>query len=202
MRSGEITSVLAGSVMLSSAIFSSALAGDMSSHILSMPDRDYSFPSCTDDIGQSVGYFNRKDEAVRHVIYTSYAGARFLDENEIMHPAILYDPAIFDGQPDIVLDFVLAHECYHLNSGDARQVYTLIRDDAYGNTPKEWIQQIELDADCGAARRMRDEFRYSAQDMAGLFSIIQMTTHGRQAERDRLANISACYGEQIPFPEL
>lgn len=179
-----------------------AIAETEAEHALRLLGREYAYPVCYDDAQDRAEYLMRDEPRAKDTIFTSYAGARYLDEDLLFEPAILYNPDIFNDQPDIVLDFVFAHECYHLNSGDARMAYTYLRDGDRNTPPEGWSDDIEIQADCDASRRMRDEFHYTALDMSRLLPIIMDTTSGRKEKQARLDNIETCYGEDIPFETL
>lgn len=82
-------------------------------------------------------------------------------------------------------DFTLAHECYHLSSGDARQVYE-------HGIPDSGQDTFEDNADCDAAGRMREEFHYTAEDMRTLEPLIRRATTYRK-EDARVTHVMDCY---------
>ena len=149
------------------------------------------FPACTDGQGTVVRYVSTQENIpISPLVF--YAGARYLQTNPLAHPAIVYDPEFLAPLTPIERDFTLAHECYHLSSGDALMVYNYI-ETHHRYLPRAQTEIIERNADCDAARRMRDEYRYSAEDMAVLRNVIRSVTPRPAQQEERMAHIMACF---------
>lgn len=149
------------------------------------------FPSCTDHRGETVQYIERHDVDVKPSV--SKIAVRYLNEKDIADPAIIYDEDFLQGLSRLEFDFTMAHECYHLSSGDAYRAYQYYNETLEFQTRGE-LQNIEDDADCRAAIRMREEFGYSRADIESLEPFINRMT-SRRKEEARMQNILACYGE-------
>lgn len=111
----------------------------------------YDFPECHDSQGEKVNYFYEGEVYNKHTIYI--AGARYLNETPLSQPAIFYAPQYFDQMSQIERDFSFAHECHHLESGDALYNYVYYRDTGRDLPPKE-KRRIEDNADRAAAIKL------------------------------------------------
>lgn len=151
------------------------------------------FPACHDSQGTPVRYVS--DDDINVVPWVFFAGARYLSANPIAEPAIVYEPDKIDPLSPVQRAFVFAHECYHLSSGDAREVYRYRNEGR--SFPADRDEIIEANADCDAARRMRSEYRFTAEDMLGLHDMIRRAHSGDDEER--MAHIMACYNS---VPEI
>lgn len=82
---------------------------------------EYSFPACTDISGEQAKYVSRDDIDITPGV--AYAGARYLDAETQSGPLIIYNQNFYDNLSPVQRDFTFAHECAHLNTGDAVQAY-------------------------------------------------------------------------------
>lgn len=151
------------------------------------------FPSCTDQRGETVQYLENDTVDIRPSV--SKIAVRYLNQSPISQPAIIYDVAFLQGLSRLEFDFTMAHECYHLSSGDAYRAYQYYNETLEFQTRGD-LQNIEDDADCRAAIRMREEFGYSRADIESLEPFINRMT-SRRKEEARMQNILACYEEDV-----
>ena len=149
------------------------------------------FPACSDDAGNTVDYitaqqYSRDARGQTHLVM--YAGARYMDDRQATEPAIAYSPSFIDAINPTARTFVFLHECFHLKSGDARTTYLAFHG---GNMNQLDVARMEYNADCSAAKRLRDEFHATEEDMMTMRPVINAVTPRRSAER--FDDIMACY---------
>ncbi len=149
------------------------------------------YPTCHDSFGTPVQYVDIQTEhdVTRRV---NIAGARYLnfEQEQFESPAIVLDTDYLSSLSSIEQDFIFAHECYHLSSGDAREmyhnhIYLGIRMD------RSFTRKIELDADCHAARILRNN-GYNYSDIEDIQELLRGTTANSRLE-ERINNINACF---------
>lgn len=155
--------------------------------------QEWEFPVCSDDVGTAVGYitaqeFWEKAEGRKFFVYR--AGAFYLKSNPAMHPVIVYNPDFVGKLNNKERAFVFSHECGHLSSGDSRTTYLALDGGSHGDLD---LDVIEKNADCGAARRVRDEFHFSHDDMMGLRGLIERATVNTENDEPRFQAILECY---------
>lgn len=109
----------------------------------------FDFPACTDHTGTSVQYINSDMIDIRPSI--AYIGVRYIETDPISQPAIIYKQDFLSALSPFAFDFTMAHECYHLKSGDAYKAYDHYQETGRFQSRKE-LQDFEDDADCYAAR--------------------------------------------------
>lgn len=61
--------------------------------------------------------------------------------------------------------------------------------------------EMEDEADCDAAKRMRDEFGYGAEQMGEVYGVITHVTPQKSIQA-RWDKIVQCYGEDIPVLDV
>lgn len=149
-----------------------------------------SFPACYDSAGTPVRYVS--DEEVNVVPWVFFAGARYLNASTVTEPAIVYEPEKIAALSPVGRAFVFAHECYHLSSGDAMEAYRQQNETGRYFT-EEKREIIEANADCDAAHRLRDEYRFTLSDIESLHDLIRRV-HSDDDEK-RIAHIMACYAD-------
>lgn len=149
-------------------------------------------PACHDVSGTPARYMS-SDEYERQAPGApaiAFASARYLEPSIPARPAIIFDAAFLNGLSDNERLFVSLHECHHLSSGDARETYRYLN----GSAEKEPVKKtVEDEADCGAIRRMRDEFGASAADIAALEPLIRAVTGRKYKEDARIRLAASCY---------
>ena len=175
-----------------SAIFVCAGSTAALSDIAAVPIDDLNFPSCFDDTGKPIpyvtrDYYNSVAPDSPHIIY--YAGALFLRDDPPSQPVILYNTSFIETLSPAERAFVFSHECYHQESGDAKEAYLALQG---GDLSKDYIRAIESAADCAAAKRMRDEFQASLEDMISIQPMLRKVTAGKN-KQPRIDAIMACF---------
>ena len=146
---------------------------------------DYDFPACFDHRGAPATYL--PNDIGLDKPWAIYFGARYLDQRNIEDPVIFYDPDHMETLSKAALDFIFAHECFHLASGDAYRAYEAMNTSE--RPGRDEMQEQEDAADCNAANRMREEFNYTEEEMRGAIESIS----GVMNIRKRIPSIMACY---------
>jgi len=113
-----------------------------------LPITEYDFPACVDHTGTPVQYIDNDTIDIHPGI--AYIGVRYLKTDPISQPAIIYKRDFLHQLSPFAFDFTMAHECYHLQSGDAFKAY-LHHQETGGFQSRRELQQFEDDADCYAA---------------------------------------------------
>ncbi|HEU4839686.1 MAG TPA: hypothetical protein VFS88_09815 [Micavibrio sp.] len=169
--------------VIAAAAFATIVAGE------TLHAQTAEFPACADDHGARVTYMtdDQYQRQARGQIYTiMFAAARYMNADTAQEPVIGYSAPFIDSINQSAGRFVFLHECFHLSSGDARKAYLSIQ--GGGEKAK---REMEDNADCSAATRMRDEFHASEEEMFSIAPMIDAVSSGRGAER--MADIMACY---------
>lgn len=191
MRRYFISSMILAAILMASPAMTASVQPVPGSHPALA---GYDIPACTDNQGQNVRYVSTKDKSITPLVFV--AGARYLNSDRLSQPAIFYDPKVFKAESTLVRDFVFAHECYHLSSGDVHNAYEHKHE--HGRHLSSTAQEtLEYDADCHAAYRMKHEFGYALSDMAELRTIVNMTTPTGKQET-RMQDIIACFNNSRP----
>jgi hypothetical protein len=105
-------------------------------------------------------------------------------------PQVLMGPDLL-SLPRQTVQFVVEHECHHHASGDVFRQFMEAVNPAGQPLP---VHQMEYDADCTAAARVRDLYGYTADDLRVAFSVFppheNSPTHPPTAQR--LQRAMAC----------
>lgn len=181
-----IRSIIAKNAAFLSVLFmaQAAVANDAP-----LPEALDQMPSCTDSDGTPVRYVpDTADIKLSHLIHI--AGARYLQPDAMEEPAIVYQPKRIRSLSFLERAFTWSHECYHLSSGDTRAVYRHYNE--HGRAPD--TDQMERDADCDAARRLRTDYGYSGDDLENLQDLL-LKAESKLAN-ERMVHIRACFFTQ------
>ena len=139
-----------------------------------------SFPECKDHNGQPVKYVNSRDYSG----FIIYANVRYLDTDPISNPAIIYNAHFIESLSKLERDFTMAHECYHLSSGDAYKAYEDLALGIKRDRDSDIImRKMEDDADCAATRELRTDYGYSVESIENLYNLFDRFENGPELER-------------------
>ncbi len=155
------------------------------------------FPACSDDRGETVTYHSEDDPTIDYKGMVMYAGARYLDLDTISTPVIIYDESFLDGAPQVMLDFTMAHECFHLSSGDARYAYEADLTGVSMSGDEKF--RLENRANCSAAHDLRDIWGYKPEDVSVLESEMRARMSNRHANKF-MPIIQSCFKNETPRP--
>lgn len=142
---------------------------------------------CNDHIGQRALILDTSEYSGPFRVYV--AGVRYLETAPISIPAIILDMKKFKAMSSLEKQFTLAHECYHLASGDAYHTYEMLSFNI--KVPKEEDISMELDADCHAAKKIRELGIYTYANYSRLKYFISSYTSSSRLN-ERLTNLQRC----------
>lgn len=152
---------------------------------------------CNDDRGTAVRLLNSDSED--NPYYISMINVRYLDQANIAGPSIIYDEDFVKQLSPIQLQFTMAHECYHLSSGDARAAYEHLNFTGKAQSRDE-LQHIENDADCGALNYMQTQMGYARKDFdSEINALFHMVQSSRKADA-RYNALQSCDANTSIYP--
>lgn len=143
-------------------------------------------PVCYDHTGAQAQIINSDN----HSAVVMYANIRYLDAQNIADPAILINERFWNSLSDIQKGFTIAHECYHLSSGDAHAIYSDLQSSGIKQSRDDMLQ-FEDDADCSAAQMLTQNYGYSADIMNEIHPLVDRVSNRRETVR-RMENIRQC----------
>jgi len=143
-------------------------------------------PVCYDHTGAQAQIINSDN----HSAVVMYANIRYLDAQNIADPAILINERFWNNLSDVQKAFTLAHECYHLSSGDAHAIYSDLQSSGIKQSRDDMLQ-FEDDADCSAAQMLTQNYGYSADIMNEIHPLVDRVSNRKETLR-RMENIHQC----------
>jgi hypothetical protein len=122
-------------------------------------------PACRDAQGRKVRYVLAAGQGTMQADSGRWSIVSVF--TPVSGPQVLIGPDLL-GLPRQTVQFVVEHECHHHASGDVFRQFMEAVNPAGQPLP---VHQMEYDADCTAAARVRDLYGYTADDLRVAFGV-------------------------------